>query len=108
MDIAAYFKLFMFGLLLQKPRASFRVKKHYFPVQTLRYFNYLFYSLDRSALLCQLNGQVKYEASCLMVLLLFDEVAVTLPHDDSGIPFSLPKSLVRRYVKVIEIKLLGS
>lgn len=47
-----------------------------------------------------------------MVLLLFDEVAVALPHCDSGIPFSLPKSLVRRYiymyVKVNEIKLLGS
>ena len=43
-----------------------------------------------------------------MVLLLFDEVAVALPHGDNGIPFSLPKSLVRRYVKVNEIKLLGS
>ena len=42
-----------------------------------------------------------------MVLLLFDEVAVALPHDDSGIPFSLPKSLVRRYVEVNEIKFLG-
>ena len=42
-----------------------------------------------------------------MVLLLFDEVAVALPHGDSGIPFSLPKSLVRRYVKVNEIKFLG-
>ena len=60
----------------------------------------LFYSLIRCALLCQPNGQVKYEASCLMVLLLFDEVAVAVPHRDSGIPFSLPKSLVRRYVHV--------
>ena len=43
-----------------------------------------------------------------MVLLLFDEVAVALPNGGNGIPFSLPKSLVRRYVKVNEIKLLGS
>ena len=99
--------LFVFGLLLQKPWAWFRVRKHYFPILTLGYF-YLFYSLVRSVLLCQLNGQVKYEASCLMVLLLFDEVAVALPNGGNGIPFSLPKSLVRRYVKVNEIKLLGS
>ena len=45
-----------------------------------------------------------------MALLLFDEVAVAVPHGDGGIPFSLPKSLVRRYVKVNEykMKLLGS
>lgn len=39
-----------------------------------------------------------------MVLLLFDEVAVTVPNSDSGIPFSLPKSLVRRYVRVEDYK----
>jgi len=43
-----------------------------------------------------------------MVLLLFDEVAVAVPHGDSGIPFSLPKSLVRRYVKINDHRLLGS
>ena len=54
--------------------------------------------LLRCALLCQLTGQVKYEAACLMVLLLFDEAAVGVPDRSSGIPFSLPKSLLRRYV----------
>ena len=52
----------------------------------------------RCSLLCQLSGQVKYEAACLMVLLLFDEAAVVMPDSGSGIPFSLPKSLVRRFV----------
>ena len=34
-----------------------------------------------------------------MVLLLFDEVAVTLVDScNYGIPFSLPKAIVRRYV----------
>lgn len=54
--------------------------------------------------MCQLNGQVKYEAACLMVLLLFDEVAVAVPNSANGIPFSLPKSLVRRYVKLDDYK----
>lgn len=40
-----------------------------------------------------------------MALLLFDEVAVALPDSGSEIPFSLPKSLVRRYVKVYEVVL---
>lgn len=34
-----------------------------------------------------------------MVLLLFDEVAVTLVDSGNlGVPFSLPKAIVRRYV----------
>ena len=53
-------------------------------------------SCFRCALLCQSNGQVKYEAACLMFLLLFDEVAMALPDKVNSIPFSLPKSLVRR------------
>ena len=53
-------------------------------------------SVFRCALLCQSNGQVRYEAACLMVLLLFDEVAMALPDKVNNIPFSLPKSLVRR------------
>jgi len=58
--------------------------------------NCSFILFSRCALLCQTNGQVKYEAACLMVLLLFDEAAVALPDNVSGIPFSLPKPLVRR------------
>ena len=58
-----------------------------------------FDSLRRCILFCQSNGQVKYEAACLMVLLLFDEVAVTLVDSTyHGVPFSLPKAIVRRYV----------
>ena len=53
-------------------------------------------SCFRCALLCQSSGQVRYEAACLMVLLLFDEVAMALPDKVNSIPFSLPKSLVRR------------
>ncbi|XP_068721388.1 rotatin-like isoform X1 [Montipora capricornis] len=60
---------------------------------------YSVYTLvTRCALFCQSNGQVKYEAACLMVLLLFDEAAVTLPDSSNGgISFSLPKSVVRRF-----------
>ncbi|CAH3027837.1 unnamed protein product, partial [Porites evermanni] len=53
--------------------------------------------VTRCALLCQSSGQVRYEAACLMVLLLFDEVAMALGDKVNSIPFSLPKSLVRRY-----------
>ena len=56
----------------------------------------LSYSVFRCALLCQSSGQVRYEAACLMVLLLFDEVAMALGDKVNSIPFSLPKSLVRR------------
>lgn len=61
--------------------------------------------LSRHALLAPAGGTVRYEVSCVMTLLLFDEVArCPLPEErrENGgdIMFALPALVLKRYVSI--------